>query len=88
MKGRKNITRVCVDLTTAQRQALTQMIERFNAEVSQAAGIKVTFGMREFFHLLLKQHAEAVGLDWPEDYPAHGGWRGGPKEKRQTTDGG
>jgi hypothetical protein len=46
----------------------------------------VTFGSREFFHMLLKRYAEELGLEWPEDYPKPGGWRGGPKDKRSEEE--
>ena len=77
---RDNITRVSVDLTLAQREALDRMIDRMSAEVSQAAGIPIRFRVREFIHVLLKRHAEAVEIAWPENYPMPGGWRGGPKD--------
>ena len=77
---RDNITRVSVDLTLAQREALDRMIDRMSAEVSQAAGIPIRFRVREFIHVLLKRHADAVEIAWPENYPTPGGWRGGPKD--------
>src|SRR3990172_7234891 len=70
---RENITRVSVDLTLDQREALDRMIDRMSAEVSQAAGIPIRFGVREFIHVLLKRHAEAVEIAWPENYPMPGG---------------
>jgi hypothetical protein len=47
-----------------------------------AAGLPVTIGSREFFHMLLKNYADKLGLQWPQNYPKPGGWRGGPKDKR------
>lgn len=77
--AREGITRLSVDLTTAQRDVVDQMIEAASAAASQAAGVPITVSTREFFHALLKQRADALGLIWPEDYPSPGGWRG--KEK-------
>jgi len=73
--ARYQITRATVDMTHAQRQAVDEMIAEFNAQISQAAGVKVTLGVREFFHMLLRQHAEQTGQVWPEDYPPYGGRR-------------
>ena len=77
MKGREGITRVSVDLTTAQRAALDEMIRRKEAAASEAAGMAIQIGTRQFFHTLLKQEAAAMDVEWPEDYPSPGGWRGG-----------
>lgn len=68
-------TRKTVDLTAAQADALAQMITHAERTASAATGLEIAIGVRQFFHMLLKQHAEAVGLDWPDDYPAHGGRR-------------
>jgi hypothetical protein len=83
--SKRRITRVSVDLTQAQRDAVDAMMEQFNAEVSAAAGVPIRLGVREFFHMLLKRHADATGKPWPEDYPSPGGWRGGPKESREGS---
>ncbi len=77
--ARYQITRATVDLTHAQRQAVDAMIQAFSEQVSQTAGVKVDMGVREFFHMLLRQHAERTGQVWPEDYPKYGGRR----ERRQ-----
>ena len=74
--ARKGITRVSVDLTTAQREVVGQMIEAASAAASEAVGVPITVSTREFFHALLQQRAESLGLEWPEDYPSAGGWRG------------
>jgi len=81
--SKRRITRVSVDLTQAQRDAVDAMMDQFNAEVSAAAGVPIRLGVREFFHMLLKRHADATGQPWPEDYPSPGGWRGGPKEEKE-----
>ena len=59
--SKRRITRVSVDLTQAQRDALDTMMDQFNAEVSAAAGVPIRLGVREVFHMLLKRHADATG---------------------------
>lgn len=73
-------TRKTVDLTEAQARALEEMIAATEKRISEAAGIPIALGVRQFFHLLLKRYAEELGIEWPEDYPTPGGWRGGPKD--------
>jgi hypothetical protein len=76
MKHRsENITRLTVDMTAAQRQAVDQMMVDMSDELSARLGLPMPIGVRAFFHILLKQHALDVGLDWPEDYPTPGGRR-------------
>jgi hypothetical protein len=77
---REGITRISVDMTEAQRDLVERMIEEASHVASQAAGIEVTVGTRQFFHMLLKHHAEELGFQWPEDYPTAGGWRGGRQQ--------
>ena len=79
----RQVSALIDDLTQAQRDAPDAMMEQFNAGVSAAAGVPIRLGVREFFHMLLKRHADATGQPWPEDYPSPGGWRGGPKEDAQ-----
>lgn len=79
----RQVSALIDDLTKAQRDAPDAMMEQFNAEVSAAVGVPIRLGVREFFHMLLKRHADATGQPWPEDYPSPGGWRGGPKEDAQ-----
>lgn len=74
--AREGITRITVDLTTAQYAVVEQMIELAGDAASQAAGVEVKVTTRSFIHGLLQQRADALGLTWPEDYPAAGGWRG------------
>jgi hypothetical protein len=83
---RTNITRKTVDLTTAQAGVLDRMIALAEERASAAAGLPVTIGTREFFHMLLKRYGEELGLEWPEDYPKPGGWRGGPKDRRSEEE--
>lgn len=68
-------TRKTVDLTAAQANALEQMISYAEQVASAATGLEITIGLRQFFHMLLKQHATAIGIEWPDDYPARGGKR-------------
>ncbi len=75
-------TRKTVDLTAAQAEVLDEMMRRADQRASDAAGVQIRLGTRRFFHMLLKKHADELGLDWPEDYPAPGGWRGGRKTDR------
>lgn len=79
--SRKNITRKTVDLTAAQAAVLSEMIAAAEAQARQATGLPFRIGVREFFHMLLKKHAEEVGLVWPEDYPTPGGRRGTRRTK-------
>jgi hypothetical protein len=72
---RDHIIRKTVDVTEAQAAALQAMISQAEQKASQA-------GVREFFHLLLRRHAQEAGLEWPDDYPLPGGYRGGPKDDR------
>lgn len=74
--AREGITRITVDLTTAQYAVVEHMIELAGDAASQAAGVEVKVTTRSFFHALLKQRAEYLGLEWPDDYPSPGGWRG------------
>ncbi len=74
--SRKNITRKTVDLTAAQAAVLSEMIAAAEARATEATGLPIRIGTREFFHMLLKKYADEMGLVWPEDYPAPGGWRG------------
>ncbi|MBN1450633.1 MAG: hypothetical protein JW963_06420 [Anaerolineales bacterium] len=69
-------TRKTVDLTAAQADALEQMIKHAEQAASDATGLEISIGIRQFFHMLLKQYAESVGIEWPDDYPTHGGKRG------------
>ncbi|HMN12040.1 MAG TPA: hypothetical protein PKD55_06925 [Bellilinea sp.] len=80
--AREGIKRITIDLTNAQYEVLEQMLQKAGAAASQAAGLEIKVTTRGFIHALLKQHAEALGLKWPADYPAAGGWRGG----REATD--
>lgn len=79
MSSRQGITRKSVDLTEAQLVALEAMIAKRQADASRAAGVEIKIGVREFFHSLLKKEAAELGVEWPDDYPTAGGWRGGPK---------
>ncbi len=67
--------RKTVDLTAAQARALDALIAHAERAASEATGLDVRLGVRQFFHMLLKKHAEDVGIKWPDDYPAHGGRR-------------
>ena len=69
-------TRKTVDLTAAQAEALEQMIAQAERMASDAMGLEISIGVRQFFHMLLNQYAESTGIDWPDDYPTHGGKRG------------
>ncbi len=79
--ARKGITRYCFDVTEAQATVIEALFERFQKRAQQAAGVPVTLSKRAFFHALLQQAAQSAGLDWPDDYPSPGGWRGGAKKK-------
>jgi hypothetical protein len=70
--ARYNTARVTVDLSPAQRAALDEMIARYNAEVGKVLGLEIKIGLGDFLRALLKQHAQATGQDWPDDYPAPG----------------
>lgn len=83
---RQHIIRKTVDVTEAQAAALQAMISQAEQTASQAAGLPVRIGVREFFHLLLRRHAQETGLDWPDDYPLPGGYRGGPKGSLDSGD--
>ncbi len=78
--------RKTVDLTAAQAEVLDEMMRQADERASDAAGVKIRLGTRRFFHMLLKKHADELGLDWPEDYPTPGGWRGGRKAERDEED--
>lgn len=73
--ARHNITRISIDLTTTQREALDAMIAHHEQAAREAAGLVIEIRVREFMHRLLRQHAESLGLAWPEDYPKMGGRR-------------
>lgn len=79
--AREGITRKSVDLTDAQLAVVEAMMDRMAQQASAAAGAEVTVSTRQFFHAVLKEKAESMGFTWPDDYPAAGGWRGGPKEE-------
>ncbi len=68
-------TRKTIELTAAQNGALQQMISHAEQTASAATGLDVSISSRQFFHMLLKKHAEQIGVAWPEDYPQHGGKR-------------
>lgn len=68
-------TRKTVDLTEAQAAALEELIAHAEQTASDATGLEIRIGVRQFFHMLLKKHAQEIGIEWPEDYPQHGGKR-------------
>lgn len=68
-------TRKTVDLTAEQAETLETLIAHAEQTASEATGLEIRIGVRQFFHMLLKRHAESVSIDWPGDYPAHGGKR-------------
>lgn len=72
---RDNITRVSIDLTTGQRAVVDQMLSAVGGETGFQPSVN------QFVRALLRQEARRRGLEWPEDYPARGGWRGGRKQK-------
>lgn len=78
--AREGIKRITIDLTTAQYNVLEQLLRLSSDAASQAAGVEVKVTTRSFLHGLLKQHADALDLEWPDNYPAPGGWRGKPKQ--------
>ena len=73
--ARYNTARVTVDLSPAQRAVLDEMISKYNTEVGKVLGLELRIGMGEFVRALIKQHAQATGQAWPDDYPAAGGRR-------------
>lgn len=68
-------TRKTVDLTAEQADVLDSLIAHAEQTASDATGLEIRIGVRQFFHMLLRRHAESVSIDWPDDYPAHGGKR-------------
>jgi hypothetical protein len=67
--ARYNTARMSFDLSPAQRQAVEEMIRRYEQEINRILGLDAHISDREFFHALLKNHAQATGQPWPEDYP-------------------
>jgi hypothetical protein len=72
---RDNITRVSIDLTTGQRAVVDQMLSAVGDETGFQPSVN------QFVRVLLRQEAKRRGLEWPDDYPTPGGWRGGRKKK-------
>ncbi len=66
--ARHNTARITFDLTPAQRDAVETMIRRYESEINRILGLDAHISDREFFHALLKQHAQETGQTWPEDY--------------------
>lgn len=79
--ARQGITRISVDMTDEQKEAVDQYIALAAEKASQAAGIEVKIGTREFFHRLLELYGEEIGVPFPKNYPAPGGWRGNPQNQ-------
>ena len=66
-------TRKTIDPTEAQARALEQMIAATEQRIGDAVGAPISLGVRQFFHLLLKRYAAEMDIEWPDDYPVHGG---------------
>lgn len=70
-----------MNLTTAQRDVVNRMVEKASARRLAGGGRADRREHSRIFHALLKQRADALGLVWPKDYPATGGWRGQGKKE-------
>ncbi len=80
---RAPFVRLSIDFTPAQIEALDAIAQKFADDVQQITGLRMAISKRELFHMLIRQQAERVGVEWPDDYPTHGG----PRSKKSGDEG-
>jgi hypothetical protein len=67
--------RISLDMTEAQREAFDHILAARETVESKSAGKSVKLTIRTFIHLILANEAERLNIDWPDNYPEHGGPR-------------